>query len=218
MITLRKPTDEVVGTGPMVLPRVNLLPPEIEEVRRFRRVQGGLAGTVVLALAVVGVLYAGASSAAGEAEDELLVASSTTSTLQAESLKFRDVTATYQRAEAAEAMLVAAMSEEVRYSRFLNDLALTMPDGVWLKEMTFTQAGPVEGTPGIGSVAMSGTAFDHRDVAVWLETLAAQQGYALPQLQSSSEVLLGPKKVVDWSTTVVLAPSALSGRYAKTGG
>jgi Tfp pilus assembly protein PilN len=222
VITLRKATDEVVGTGPVRLPRVNLLPPEIEEIRRFRRVQVGLAGGVVAAVAVVGLLYVGATGGVTDAEAEVTAATTEQSGLQAEAAKYRDVTATYNRAAAAQAMLVAAMGEEVRYSRFLNDLALTMPDDVWITSLAYSQGASSSATPGtpagIGTVTVSGVAFQHEDVATWLESVAGQEGYAVPQLQASTEQLLGTKQVVNWSMSSELTPDSLSGRYVKAGG
>ena len=53
------------------LPRVNLLPPEIEEQRRFRKVQIGLGAGVVAAVGVVGALTLLASGAVGDAQHRL---------------------------------------------------------------------------------------------------------------------------------------------------
>jgi hypothetical protein len=53
-----------VGTGHPVLPRVNLLPPEIGEAVRFRRIQLGLGGGVLAALGTVTLLYVPRRSAA----------------------------------------------------------------------------------------------------------------------------------------------------------
>ncbi len=55
MITLTRETAAAV-VAPR-LPRVNLLPREILEQERFRRVQYGLSGAVLAAAGVVGVLY-----------------------------------------------------------------------------------------------------------------------------------------------------------------
>lgn len=208
-------TEQVVGTGPAVLPRVNLLPPEIAEVRRFRQVQAGLAGSLVAALGVVALLYVGASAAVAGAQEQVDDAVARHSTLQSQAAEYRDVTATYQRAADAQAMLVAAMGEEVRYSRLLNDLSLTLPAGVWLENASFTQgtATAAGTTSGIGTLVVSGVAYEYEDVALWLESLAGQQAYVDPLLQSSARALLGTKRVVDWSTTVTLSADALSGRY-----
>ena len=39
-------------------------------------------------------------------------------------------------AAAAQALLVTAMGDEVRYSRFLNDLSLSVPGNVWIRTIT----------------------------------------------------------------------------------
>ncbi|MCU1673718.1 MAG: Fimbrial assembly family protein [Frankiales bacterium] len=204
------------------LPRVNLLPPEIAERRRFRRIQVGLGGAVIGAVGIVALLYVGAVSSVSEAQTELDSANARHATLQAETAKYKDVTAVYARAAAAQAMLTQAMGEEVRYSQFLNDLSLTVPENVWVKSVTFAQAAgaaaPTAGglaTPGIGSVTFTGVGFSHDDVAVWLESLATQKGYANPYFTSSTEALLGSRKTVDFTSTATLTPAAYSGRYTK---
>src|SRR3954467_8020126 len=93
------------------LPRVNLLPPEIAETRRFRRIQVGLGGAVLGAVGIVALLYVGASSSVSNAQDDLDSANATHTALTAETAKYRDVTAVYARAAAAQAMLTQAMGE-----------------------------------------------------------------------------------------------------------
>lgn len=206
------------------LPRVNLLPPEIAEGRRMRRIQVGLGGAVVGALGVVALLYVGASSSVSSAQTELDAANARHASLQAESAKYRDVTAVYAQAAAAQAMLTQAMGEEVRYSQFLNDLSLTVPENVWLKNVTFSQSAPAAPSAaaaasataaGIGTVTFTGVGFSHDDVAVWLESLATQKGYTNPYFSSSTEALLGTRKTVNFTSTATLTSAAYSGRYTK---
>ena len=219
---LQQQTTQPVGSGLVALPKVNLLPPEIAESARFRRVQMGLAGGALAAIGVVAMLYVGASGSLSEANTELAASQATGSQLQAETAKYNDVTAVYAQAAAAEAMLTQAMGEEVRYSQFLNDLSLTVPENVWVKELTFTQAAtePVLGStePGIGTVTFSGVGFKHDDVAVWLESLAKQKGYANPYFSSSTEALIGTRTTVNFSSTATLTPDALSKRYTAPAG
>ena len=213
MITLQKERQSVVLP---TLPRVNLLPPDLAEAAHLRRIQLGLGVGVVAAVGLVGLLYAGASGAVSDADRELQAATAEHGRLQAQVATYRDVTGKYAAAGAAQEMLVQAMGGEVRYSRFLNDLSLSMPDGVWLTSATWSQ--DPAGTAGqLGTVSMSGVAKHHDDVAVWLEKLASQPGYASPYLQSATEALLGTQVVVNWSTTVALTPDALSGRYHTSG-
>lgn len=209
------------------LPRVNLLPPEIAETRRFRRIQLGLGGAVLGAVGIVALLYVGATSSVSSAQGDLDAATATHSRLTVETAKYKDVTAVYARAAAAQAMLTQAMGEEVRYSQLMNDLSLTVPETVWLKSLLFSQA-PVApaaagatapgAVAGIGTVTFTGVGFNHDDVAVWLESLAGQKSYANPYFSSSTEALLGTRKTVNFTSTTTLTPAAYSGRYAKPAG
>lgn len=213
------------------LPRVNLLPPEIAEARRFKRVQLGLGAAVLGAVGVVALLYVAASSSVSDAQGTLDAASAQHSTLQAQTAQYRDVTATINQAAAAQAMLVQAMGQEVRFSELMNDLSLSVPANIWLKSVTFAQTGPAAtGTAagaagalpgaaaGIGTVTFSGVGFSHDDVAVWLESLASQKDYSNPYFSSSSEALLGTRKTVTFTSTATLTPAAYSGRYTTTSG
>jgi Tfp pilus assembly protein PilN len=209
------------------LPRVNLLPPEIAETRRFRRIQVGLGGAVLGAVGIVALLYVAASSSVSSAQTQLDTATAQHTALQAQTAKYSQVTDVYARAAAAQAMLTQAMGEEVRFSQFMNDLSLSVPENVWLKNVTFTQnsaAAPASATtaPGaaasIGTVTFTGVGFSHDDVAVWLESLASEKGYANPYFTSSAEALLGTRKTVNFTSSVALTPAAYSGRYTKPAG
>ena len=204
------------------LPRVNLLPPEIAERARLRRVQLGLGGGLLVVLATVTAVYAAAVGSVRDAGVALDASTARGSALQAETAKYADVEAVYAQASAAEAMLTEAMGEEVRYSRFLSDLSLTVPENVWVKSLTFSQApsSPAVGStePGVGTVTVSGVGFSHDDVAVWIESLAGQQGYTNPYFSTSTEALLGTRSVVNFESTATLTPEALSGTYTTPAG
>ena len=220
----REQTGEKAGTGVPVLPRVNLLPPEIAEAARMQRITYGLGGGLLCVVGVVALLYVAASSAVSEANTEVETATAQNTALRAETAKYADVQAVYGRAAAAQTMLTTAMGEEVRYSQYLNDLSLRVPENVWVKNVTFAQvppaaaAGAAVGTaaaPGIGTVTFTGVGFKHDDVAVWLESLAKQKGYANPYFTNSTRTLLGNRKVVNFTSTVSMTSGALSGRYTK---
>jgi Tfp pilus assembly protein PilN len=215
-------TAQPVGTGHPVLPKVNLLPPEIGEQARFRKIQLGLGGAVIGAVGVVALLYVGAVGSVNDANAELATVTATGTQLQAETAKYADVTAVYARAAAAEAMLTQAMGEEIRFSQLLNGLSLTVPDNVWVKSVTFDQAvvPPALGStePGVGTVTFVGTAFSHDDVAVWLDAMAKPIEYTNPYFSNSTEILIGPRKAVDFASTVTLTPKALSERYTTPAG
>jgi len=215
-------TEQLTGAGLATLPRVNLLPPEIAEGRRFRRIQYGLGAGVLAAVGAVGLAFVVATGSVNAANQDLEAANAESARLQAETATYADVTAVYAQAAAAQAMLAEAMGQEVRYSRHLSDLSLSVPENVWLTSLTFAQAPvtPAVGAtePGVATVTVSGKGFSHEDVALWLESLAGQTTYTNPYFSSSTESLIGPRKIVEFSSTATLTPEALSGRYTAPAG
>ena len=130
------------ATAPVAvrLPRINLLPPEIAVRQTLRKVQAGLGGGVLAALGVVLALQLAAAGSVQEAQATVTTAEAEHTALVAQAGRFRDVTDVYTRTAAAQAMLVDALSDEVRYSRFLEQFSTTLPDHVWVTSLTFTQA------------------------------------------------------------------------------
>lgn len=219
----------LTATRQATLPRVNLLPPEIEEQRRFRRVQGGLGLVVLAAVAAVAALYVLAASEVGRAEAELATTQAEAAQLQTEADKYADVPRVYAQVDAKETQVSQAMSQEVRWSYYLNDLSLSIPSEVWVTDMTMTQAvdqpaasaaGAAPAVPGsefsetgIGQVTFTGMAFSHDDVAAWLESLAQQEGYSQAYFTSSTVEPIGDRDAVSFASQVTLTPEALSERY-----
>lgn len=219
--TLASPTTSVA-----TLPRVNLLPPEIAEARRMRQVKLGLGLAVLGSVAVVGVLYTNAAASAADARHQRDQAIEQQTLLQSKVNSLHDVTDTYNRVTAAKSTLDLAMGQEVRWSTYLGDLSLSIPDNVWLTGIVMAQTAPVAATTAstvnllpagvvpIGTVTFSGVALSHDDVASWLESLAKQKGFANPYFTSATENLIGGQKVDDYTSTVQITTAALSNRYA----
>ena len=199
-----------------VLPKVNLLPPEIGERARLRRIQLSLAGGVLATAGVVAVLYASAASTLSDAEERLAEVTGTAASLQAETRTLSHVDDVYAQAAAARELLATAMGEEVRFSQFLDDLSKAVPEHVWLRNVTFTQSATATtetGAAGIGTVTFTGVGFRHDDVATWLESLAAQQGFANPYITAATTERVGDRTTVAFTSNVTLTADALSGRY-----
>lgn len=223
MLTGAPAPTRLVNSGALLLPRVNLLPPEIAAGRAFRKVQYGLGAGVLATVGLVGLLYVAAGSSQAEAAGQLSAATARSTALRAASVRYSDVTRVYARAAAAQGMLTQAMGPEVRYSQLLADLSLRVPDSVWLRTLSFSQtAGGVAAlgatTPAIGTVTVTGMGFSHDDVAGWLESVAGQRTYSDADVTSSTESLLGVRKVVTFSASANLTTGAYSGRYTTPGG
>lgn len=242
-MTVLSSETRLVGTGLALLPRVNLLPPEIAEKRAFRRIQVGLGCAVVASVGIVGLLYTSAAHSVSNAQESVDTAQTENLSLKSQTARLSNVTAINAKAAAAEAMLKTAMGDEVRYSQLLNDLSLSVPGNVWLKNISYTAAAataprattavaPV--APGastaraarpavapvtpIGTFTATAVAFSHDDVALWLESMAGLKGYANPYFSTSTEALIGTRKVVNFTSTAIVTSAAQSGRYNKPAG
>ncbi len=208
-----------VGTGFAVLPRVNLLPPEIAIRRTVRRVQGLLGASLVAVVILILVVYLAATRSVSAANEDLVAAQSEQTQLQKQKAQYANVNAIYAAADAAQAQLVQAMGDEIRFSQLLTSLSLSVPSSVWITSMSITQttqAATAVGTPAIGVFTVGGTGFTHNDVGLWLEAVAGIKTYSDPYFSSSTESLIGSKPVVTFASTANLTPAAYSGRYTQT--
>jgi Tfp pilus assembly protein PilN len=212
---------------PFVLPRVNLMPAEIAEAARFRRFQFAMGGAVLAAMTVVGALYVHQHSAVKGAQADLDVARAQQATLQSKLSTLSSVQDVYTQVASRQTMLAQAMGSEVRWSYYLTDLSLKVPDNVWLTNITATQsdqaAAPVAGaavpatpgapTSGIGTITFAGTAFSHNDVASWLDMLGRERGFADAYFTNSTESAIGTKKVANFTSSVTVTDAAKSNRF-----
>jgi Tfp pilus assembly protein PilN len=220
-------TQTVQSVPTATMPRVNLLPPEIAEAARFRRIQLGMGAAVVAAGVVVAGLYVNAHHGVTAAQSKVDAANAQHAGLQTQLNGLQSVAATYADVQAKRTLLSQAMSQEIRWSFQLNDLSLRIPSHVWLTSVTATEtsAGGTSGsssTPtvagGIGTITFSGVALRHDDVASWLDSLAGERGYEAPTFASSAETKIGSRTVVDFQSSVNVTSAALSHRFDLTNG
>jgi Tfp pilus assembly protein PilN len=225
-------TQTLAAVGASTLPRVNLMPPELEEKRRFRRLQLAMGGAVVVAVAAVGGLYFWAHGGVASAQTQLDTATSQHTVLQGQLNSLQSVRDVFAQVAAHETMLQQAMGDEVQWSHYLNDLSLRVPDNVWLTQMQVTQKQAQSGASvsssasgssaivptGIGNITFTGVALARDDVATWLESLAKEKGYTFPYFSQANEATIGARKVVDFTSTVTVTDAAKSGRYTKPAG
>jgi Tfp pilus assembly protein PilN len=226
-MTVTTSTDQVAAESGVLaggfglLPRVNLLPPEIAERAAFRKVQGMLGAAVLAVLVLIGLVVMSASRGVTSAEEELAASQSETTRLKKQQASYANVGAIYAAADAAQAQLVTAMGDELRFSQLLTDLSLSIPSSVWVGNVSLATSAPatsLSGKPTVGTFTVSGIGFSHEDVALWLEAVANLKTYADPYFSSSSEALLGKRVIVNFSSTASITPAALSGRYTNQAG
>jgi Tfp pilus assembly protein PilN len=215
-------TQTVQTAGVAAMPRVNLMPPEIAEAERFRRLQLAMGGAVVVSAILVGALYQHARSGISSAQAQVAQADAQKTTLQTKLNGLTSVSQTYASVQAKQALLQQAMGQEIRWSYLLNDLSFRIPSNVWLTtiQASETSAGDPDATttvvttPGaVGTVSFNGFALKHDDVAAWLDALAKEKGLANPTFSSSQESAIGLRNVQAFASSADLDSDALSNRY-----
>jgi Tfp pilus assembly protein PilN len=167
-----------------LIPRVNLLPAEILEARRFRRVQALLLTTVVAAVGVSAAATWWAQTQVDTAREELAAATSEVSRLQAEQAEYAEAPRVIAQVDAATAARRLAMARDVLWYRYMGDLASALPNSVTVDSFTITISDvPVAGgtaapltSPGIGTVSVEGKASRFAGVSSWMEALEGLPG------------------------------------------
>lgn len=218
-------TKELTHLGTYVVPKINLLPPEIDERKAQQRAYVAMGATVVAALGAVGFLYMGQASRVGAAEQELADAKSQRTKLAAQKQKLAYVNDVYLEVDANEALLQAAIRDRVFWSRNLHDVGLQIPKNVWLSKMEITQevGGPptdmkADALPvyNLGKVSFEGRAFSHDDVASWLTQNAKIRGYAnvwftesLAKPPTAEERAKGGRYYIEFKSQGDISPAAV---------
>lgn len=205
--------------------RVNLLPIEIMESRRFRRTQLGLAGAVVGAMLVAGAGTFWTQRDVGQAQDELVAAQTNVTGLQAQQAKYAAVPQVIAQVNAADTARTLAMHNDILWYRYLNDLNGALPSGVELTGMTVvvtgastTGAADALSPAGVGTLSLEGISKRYSDVAAWLDALNDLTGLASSSLSSASKEDNDPDTKLTFSTGAIVNSDALSGRYDKKAG
>lgn len=220
-------TATLTRAGVGTLPSVNLLPPEIHERRRLRVLQYRLAGGVGAAVVLVAAGGFWAHGSVSSANADLTAVQTRHSTLVRQLATFENVKRTDAQVAAAESMLKTAMAGDVTWSRFLNDISLKIPDGVWLTEMQAasaattpagTAAAATASPANSGTITFKGDAKTQDDVAAWLDAVGGEKGFTNPYFTDSTQTKIGPTKVYGFTSTVQLTPDALSGRATAAAG
>jgi len=206
------------------LPRVNLLPPEVHQARKARRLQIGLGAGIAVVAVLIGAVYTMEVSTANAAKDSLATATAQGSTLTAQKAQYSDVPNTLAAIDAAESARQTALGTDVQWYRYLNDLSYVTPKNAFLDTLqialttpTATLANPVA-HPGIATVTVTGAAKQHNDVAAWLDAAGKESGWTDPYFTNSEKTDMNGVTFVKFSSTANVTADALSHRYDRKAG
>ncbi|WP_369052260.1 PilN domain-containing protein [Kineococcus terrestris] len=210
-------TLEAVATRSRVV-RVDLLPPEIGQARRDRRVRLALGGALAAVVGVCAGAYVITLGHVAVANDDLAVEQARTAALQAEQAPYAEVPKILAEVETAVSVQQAVSAGDVPWYSYLDQLAAVSPTELSFTSVTMQVTGtstdatgavadPLQ-QPGVASVTVAGQTTSQTKVADWLDAVAGIPGVADPTLSSST---FDPgTDVVTFDAGLTLTDAALS--------
>ena len=211
-------TKELTSVG-YVLPRVNLLPPEIGVRKAQQRSYVLMGVAVACAGGAAAAMDMGQVSRVSAAKTDLVKVNDQATKLKQKRAALQPVQDTYATVDANEALLTQAFASRVQWSTPLHNISITIPENVWLLSFTAaasatpTPPGISGGQPSVGSIQFTGKAFAYNDVAAWLDSLARIKGFQSAYVSTATETkptVAGGRKIVDFSSTVNLTSVAIT--------
>ncbi|TMK16465.1 MAG: hypothetical protein E6G63_03260 [Actinobacteria bacterium] len=167
--------------------QVNLLPPDILQGQRYRRLTLTvlLAGAIILALIVVFFLVQ--VGRLGSVNDKITAEKQTNANLQSQIDSLQKYDDLQVQAQQAQSELNAAYAGEVSFSGMLMDLSRVIPSDAYLSTFSATITGPAPATGGattttplIGTMTTGGEAIGFDSLSIWLTRLELVQGWVNP--------------------------------------
>jgi type IV pilus assembly protein PilM len=194
--------------------RIDLLPPEARREAKGRQMRRRLvvAGAVVLvAMAGLSVVQTvGTSRQRAELADQ----ERANQALQVQIDKLSAAVGGEQDLTLARQGVTAALAGDVSWPRVLEDLAGTLPEGVWLTSFNLQPAaGGAAGS--VGTASFAATAFDFPAVAAWLERLPRLPYYLDLFVSSATKAEGGPRPLVTFTSSAGVGPAARSDRLQR---
>ncbi|MBV9592251.1 MAG: hypothetical protein JO147_00425, partial [Actinobacteria bacterium] len=154
----------------------NLLPQEVTEARRGKKLRIAIGGVVAGAVVLTACWYVYARSNTGSAQDGLTNAQQQMTSLQHEQTKYAPLVKAQSASKTIEGQLRQVMASDVQWWQLMPQLRAAAPAGVTLQTVTASMSigvgasagsgGPIASVPGVtskdavGAVTIVGTAPD----------------------------------------------------------
>jgi Tfp pilus assembly protein PilN len=197
------------------MPQINLLPPEVGQAARTRRltIVVAFAGVAVLALIIFMWVLQGFTES--RLNRDLAAQNATNAQLQQQVNELQHFAALRTDLQDRQAVLSEALATTVSWSGVLRDLALVIPDRSWIT--TFT--GSVSAQPGvvipaapggtlIGTVQVQGNSLDTDTIALWLTRVEQIKGWVNAWVSAFTKTAAGSTPVWQFTSTIDLTSKA----------
>jgi Tfp pilus assembly protein PilN len=189
--------------------QVNLLPPEVRNKVRLRRITGAAIGAVAAVIVLLLMVYVLQASRLGKVNTELGAQNSINAGLRGKVASLQHFATLRDNAVAKQNLVDSLMAKQILWSDALRSVSASTPHGVWFTSIT----GQVSDTPDgqlIGTIQFQGSALNHRKVAEWLVTVEKVKGWVNSWVSSSSKGGEDTSGQVTFNGTIDLSLDAAS--------
>jgi Tfp pilus assembly protein PilN len=184
--------------------RISLLPTENVIIREQRR-QMAMVGAAVGALAVVLILlWVGRAAQVSSEKNKAAKAEAQAAQTQAQIRSLGDVTSLGTDLAARQAAVRSVLTNDVAWTRLLQEVATVLPNDVWLTQFSGTAT----------DVNFSAQGLDQASAARWLLRVGDLKSLTNLWVPSSNKAA-GPNGLVTFTSTATLTPTADSDRAQK---
>jgi len=194
--------------------RLSLMPTEVVAVRAQRR-QTALAGAGVAGLAAVLLLvWLARQNQVSSERDKVHTTQQQAAALRRQVAGLQQVTSLDTQVSERRQLVAQALSDDIAWTRLLQEIATVIPDDVWLTSFSGQKVGAAGSTAptaaaGVGTVNISAMGFDHTSAARWLLRVGDLRSLMGLWLPSSSRA--GAGGLVTFTSTASVTDAARSG-------
>jgi Tfp pilus assembly protein PilN len=175
--------------------QVNLLPAEVKQRQRTRRVTALIVSGAVAALGLLFLVFVLQSARLGKAEDELTAQQQTNAALQTQIGQLQHFADLKTQLTDKQAVVDEAVAGSVSWYGVMRDVSMVIPGEMWLTSLTGAMSAPdatasaatTGATPIIGTIQFAGTALNQPAIAKWLSRLPMVDGWVNPWMSSSTK-------------------------------
>jgi len=205
--------------------QVNLLPSEVKQKQRTRRVTGLIVSGAVAVFALLFLVFVLQSARLSKATEELAAQQSVNANLQSQIADLQQYADLKTQLTAKQTLVAETQQGEILWSGVLRDVSMVIPEQMWLTAMSGTNnsqtgAAPLTaagttatsgatgtGASMAGTIQFQGTSLDEPTIAKWLSRLGKVDGWANPWITTAQKNVSGTP-VWNFSGTVDLTPAA----------
>jgi Tfp pilus assembly protein PilN len=170
--------------------QVNLLPPDILQGQRYRRLTLTVLAAGALILALIVIFFLVQVGRLGSVNGDIEAKKQSNAALQSQIDSLQKYDDLQTQAQQAQTQLDAAYAGEVSFSGMLMDLSRVIPSDAYLDTFTATITGPpaattggttsITTTPLIGTMSTGGQAIGFDSLSIWLTRLELVRGWVNP--------------------------------------